>query len=80
MLTFDLHHHAHFLHRRAMDASRGPRASVLARFLQLEARGRRRDPSWACQLLHEHGYRDVRVHVGGLAAWVAAGLHVDREP
>lgn len=36
--------------------------------------------SWACRLLAEHGYRDVRVHLGGLRAWEAAGLPVDRHP
>ncbi|TVR93919.1 MAG: rhodanese-like domain-containing protein [Trueperaceae bacterium] len=35
--------------------------------------------SWACRLLVEHGYRDVSIHVGGLRAWMNAGLPVVRD-
>jgi len=35
--------------------------------------------SWACQLLVEHGYRDVSIHVGGLRAWENAGLPVEHD-
>jgi rhodanese-related sulfurtransferase len=35
--------------------------------------------SWAYRLLVEHGYRDVSIHIGGLRAWEAAGLPVDRD-
>ena len=35
--------------------------------------------SWACRLLVEHGFRDVSIHIGGLRAWEAAGLPVDRD-
>lgn len=36
--------------------------------------------AWACRLLVESGYRDVRVHVGGLRAWEASGLTIERDP
>lgn len=34
--------------------------------------------AWAQRLLVEHGYRDVTIHVGGLRAWEAAALPLDR--
>ena len=34
--------------------------------------------AWARRLLVEHGYCDVTIHVGGLRAWQAAALPLDR--
>lgn len=35
---------------------------------------------WACRLLAENGYQDVRVLQGGRLTWEAAGYPVDRGP